>query len=127
MSGKEVSSFFTGFFVGAMVGGAAALLLAPQTGEQTRAQIRDKGIELKEKAETTYGEVIDEIEDSTGELRGRLEGLSAKVDELIAQGKDEFARLTKKGQDIGDEAAEAAVDAAADAAADAVEEAAAEA
>jgi gas vesicle protein len=118
VSGKEVSSFFTGFFVGALVGGAAALLLAPQTGEQTRAQIRDKGIELKEKAETTYGEVIDEIEDSTGELRGRLEGLSAKMDELIAQGKDEFARLTHKGQEIGDEAAEAA---------DAVEEAAAEA
>ena len=119
MSGKEVSSFFTGFFVGALVGGAAALLLAPQTGEQTRAQIRDKGIELKEKAETTYSEVIDEIEDSTGELRSRLEGLSAKMDQLIAQGKDEFTRLTKKGQAIGDEAAEAA--------ADAVEEAAAEA
>ena len=87
MSGKEISSFFTGFFVGALVGGAAALLLAPQSGEETRAQIRDKGIELKEKAETTYNEVIEEIEDSTGELRSRLEGLSAKMDELIAQAR----------------------------------------
>ena len=50
MSGKEVSSFFTGFFVGALIGGATALLLAPQSGEETRAQIRDAGIELKEKA-----------------------------------------------------------------------------
>ena len=110
MSGKEVSSFFTGFFVGALVGGAAALLLAPQSGEETRAQIRDKGIELKEKAETTYGEVISEIEDSTGELRTRLEGLSAKMDELIAQGKSEFQRLTRRGEAIGDAAAEAAAD-----------------
>jgi gas vesicle protein len=122
VSGKEVSSFFTGFFVGALVGGAAALLLAPQSGEATRAQIRDKGIELKEKAETTYGEVISEIEDSTGELRTRLEGLSAKMDELIAQGKDEFQRLTRRGEAIGDAAAEAA-ETAADAAADVVEEA----
>jgi gas vesicle protein len=112
VSGKEVSSFFTGFFVGALVGGAAALLLAPQSGEETRAQIRDKGIELKEKAETTYGEVINEIEDSTTELRGKLEGLSAKMDELIAQGKDEFQRLTKKAQAVVDAAVEAAEEAA---------------
>jgi gas vesicle protein len=117
VSGKEVSSFFTGFFVGALVGGAAALLLAPQSGEATRAQIRDKGIELKEKAEATYGEVIEEIEDSTGELRTRLEGLSAKMDELIAQGREEFTRLTQRGEAIGDEAAQVA---------DAAEEAAAE-
>jgi gas vesicle protein len=104
---KDVSSFFTGFFVGALVGGAAALLFAPQSGEETRAQIRDKGIELKEKAEETYGEVIDQIEDSTTELRGRLEGLSAKMDELIAQGKEEFQRLTHRAEEIGDEAAEA--------------------
>ena len=108
MSGKEISSFFTGFFVGALVGGAAALLMAPQSGEETRAQIRDKGIELKEKAEATYGEVITEIEGSTTELRGKLEGLSAKMDQLIAQGKDEFQRLTQRGEAIGDEAAEAA-------------------
>jgi gas vesicle protein len=115
VSGKEVSSFFTGFFVGALVGGAAALVLAPQSGEETRAQIRDKGIELKEKAEATYGEVIEEIEDSTTELRSRLEGLSAKMDELIAQGKDEFQRLTHKGEAIGDEAVETVEEAAAEA------------
>lgn len=121
MSGKEVSSFFTGFFVGALVGGAAALLLAPQSGEETRAQIRDKGIELKEKAETTYNEVIAEIEDSTTELRGRMEGLSAKMDQMIAQGKDEFTRLAKKAQSIGDEAASAVAESA-EAMAEAVEE-----
>jgi gas vesicle protein len=115
VSGKEISSFFTGFFVGALVGGAAALLMAPQSGEETRAQIRDKGIELKEKAEATYGEVITEIEDSTTEIRGKLEGLSAKMDELIAQGKDEIQRLTKKGEEIGDAAAEAVEEAAAEA------------
>jgi gas vesicle protein len=115
VSGKEVSSFFTGFFVGALVGGAAALLLAPQSGEVTRQQIRDKGIELKEKAEATYGEVIEEIEDSTKELRTRMEGLSGKMDELIAQGRQEIERLTHRAEEIGDEAAEAVEEAAAEA------------
>ena len=97
MSAREASSFFTGFFVGAMVGGAAALLLAPQSGEETRAQIRERSIELKEQAEATYGDVVVKIDESTKELRGRTEELSSKLDELIAQGKDEITRLSQRG------------------------------
>jgi len=97
MSEKEVSSFFTGFFVGALVGGAVALLMAPQSGEETRAQIREKSIEIKEKAETTYGEVVEKIDASTTELRGRTEELSSKLDQLIAQGREEVTRLSKRG------------------------------
>jgi gas vesicle protein len=96
MSAKEVSSFFTGFFVGALVGGAAALLMAPQSGEETRSQIRERGIEIKDKAEATYGDLAKKIDEQTTELRGRTETLSAKLDELIAQGKDELSRLSKR-------------------------------
>ena len=97
MSEKEVSSFFTGFFVGALVGGAVALLMAPQSGEETRAQIREKSIEIKEKAETTYGEVVEKIDASTTELRGKTEELSTKLDQILAQGKQEITRLSKRG------------------------------
>jgi gas vesicle protein len=100
MSAKEVSSFFTGFFVGALVGGAAALLMAPQSGEETRSQIRDKSIEIKDKAEATYGDVMTKIDAQTTELRGRTEELSAKMDQLIAQGKQEFSRLSKRGAEV---------------------------
>jgi gas vesicle protein len=97
MSAQEVSSFFTGFFVGALVGGAAALLMAPQSGEETRSQIREKSIEIKEQAEATYGDVMKKIDAQTTELRGRMEELSAKTDQLIAQGKQEISRLSKGG------------------------------
>ena len=97
MSAKEVSSFFTGFFVGALVGGAAALLMAPQAGEETRSQIRDRSIEIKDKAEATYGDLAEKIDAQTKELRGRTETLSAKLDELLAQGKEELSRLSKRG------------------------------
>jgi gas vesicle protein len=97
MSAREASSFFTGFFVGALVGGAAALLMAPQTGEETRTQIREKSIEIKEKAEATYGDVVAKIDAQTTELRTRTEELSAKMDEVIAQGRGEISRLRKRG------------------------------
>jgi gas vesicle protein len=97
MSSKEVSSFFTGFFIGALVGGAAALLFAPQSGEETRTQIRERSIELREKAEATYGDVVTKIEESTEELRGKAEELSTKLDQIIAQGREELTRIGKRG------------------------------
>lgn len=97
MSAKDVSSFFTGFFVGALVGGAAALLMAPQSGEETRTQLREKSIEIKDKAEATYGDVMAKIDAQTAELHSRTEALSSKIDQLITQGKQEVSRLRKHG------------------------------
>lgn len=45
----EFGAFLSGFLMGALVGGAIALLLAPMSGEETRTMIMDKSIELKEK------------------------------------------------------------------------------
>jgi len=48
--GFNYADFLTGFIVGGLVGAAAAILLAPQSGEETRALIRDKSIELKDQS-----------------------------------------------------------------------------
>ena len=92
---KEVSSFFTGFFIGALVGGAAALLFARQSGEETRTQVREKGIELKERAEATYTEALKKLEATTEKIRKRVEELSAKVNEALAPSKEEPLRVSK--------------------------------
>ncbi len=47
---NDFGNFFAGFIMGGLVGAAVALLLAPQSGEETRAIIKDKSIELKDKA-----------------------------------------------------------------------------
>jgi len=110
MSNKEVSFFFTGFFIGALAGGAAALLLAPQSGEETRTLVRERTIELREKAEATYTEVLERLEGTAEEIRKRTEEISAKVDEAIAQGRQELTRIGKKGEETppAEEAAEEA-------------------
>ncbi len=48
------NSFLVGFIVGALAGIAVGFLYAPKTGKETRAMLREKAAELKEKA----GEVI---------------------------------------------------------------------
>jgi gas vesicle protein len=42
--------FLAGLVTGSVVGASLALLLAPQSGEETRGQIRDKGYELRDGA-----------------------------------------------------------------------------
>ena len=39
---SDFGAFFTGLVVGGLVGAAVALMLAPQSGEETRAQIRQR-------------------------------------------------------------------------------------
>jgi gas vesicle protein len=41
---------FTGLVIGGLVGTGSALLLVPQSGEETRGQIKDKSLELKDGA-----------------------------------------------------------------------------
>ena len=46
-------AFSAGFLIGGLIGAAVALLIAPQPGEQTRAQLQERGIELQSKAQDT--------------------------------------------------------------------------
>ncbi len=47
-SQNSVTLFFTGMVIGGLVSAGLALLLVPQSGEETRAIIKDKSIELRE-------------------------------------------------------------------------------
>lgn len=103
----QASSFFTGFLIGGLIGAATALILAPQSGEETRTQIREKSIELKDKAETTYADLQKRLEATVADLQKKYEALaadvrqkvdevSAKVDEVVAQGKEKVTKVAKK-------------------------------
>jgi gas vesicle protein len=48
---SEFGAFLAGFVIGGLVGAATALILAPQSGEQTRGQISSKSGELRESGE----------------------------------------------------------------------------
>ena len=48
--GTELPAFFMGVLFGGLIGAVVAILVAPQSGVQTRQMIRDKSIELKDQA-----------------------------------------------------------------------------
>lgn len=49
----DLGSFLAGFVIGGLIGAGVALLMAPQSGEETRALITDKSIELRDRAAET--------------------------------------------------------------------------
>ncbi len=77
--------FLFGLLVGLALGVAAGLLLAPQTGEETRAQLNEQGIMLRDRSAGL-----------TGQLRGRATGLTEQVrnraTDALTQGKDLYQR-----------------------------------
>ena len=77
----EFGAFLVGFVVGGLTGAVVALLFAPQTGEETRALIKDKSIELRDYASTSAEEAIARAEAAAAEARARAEELAKQVGE----------------------------------------------
>lgn len=86
----EFGAFLVGFIVGGLTGAVAALLLAPQSGEETRTIIKERAIELKDKASESLGEVYSQAEAAANEA-------VRKAEALLAQAKQTAAELQEKG------------------------------
>jgi gas vesicle protein len=83
--------FAAGFIIGTLIGAAAALLLAPQSGEETRTMIREKGIELQDRSAQLGTEARMRAEEYQAQAR-------QKADQLASQTRDRAAELQKKAQ-----------------------------
>ena len=77
----EFGAFLVGFIVGGLSGAVVALLFAPQTGEETRALIKDKSIELRDKAQITAEDAIARAEAAAADARARADDLARQLRE----------------------------------------------
>ncbi len=96
--------FFAGFVVGGLVGAAVALILAPQSGEETRSQIKEKSIELKDRAGELTVEARQRAEELSAEARKKAEELSAetrkRVEEIVADAKVRVEEAIEEGRKV---------------------------
>ena len=70
MSGKDTTTAFgIGFLVGAAIGLSVGFLYAPRAGEETRAILREKAGEVKEKASG----VVEKVRETAAEARQKAQ------------------------------------------------------
>ena len=77
----EFGAFLVGFIVGGLSGAVVALLFAPQSGEETRALIKDRSIELRDRAQQSAEEALARAEAAAAEARARADDLARQLRE----------------------------------------------
>ena len=75
-----------GILVGGLVGAVTMLLLAPQSGKDTRMQIQKKGLELRDRA-------TDMVDDTMAQVR-------SNVNKIAHDGREKIEELKKHGQEL---------------------------
>ncbi|MEO6528901.1 MAG: YtxH domain-containing protein [Gemmatimonadaceae bacterium] len=92
------------FILGALIGAGVALLFAPRSGKQTRADI-------KRQARKAQNKVRDVAEEVTGQVVDTFEGARARVEEQIETArsaivakKDQVTRAMEAGRDAAQQA-----------------------
>lgn len=84
--------FLAGLLLGGLAGAGAMLLLAPQSGQRTRAKIEQKSIVLRDQTSET-------VEDAVDQVRAKARHVKAGV-------RKEAKGLGQRGQEMLDEQVE---------------------
>lgn len=88
--------FALGAFFGVIAGGIAALLTAPKSGKETRADIKKKAGEVKRKAEATKKDLEARAKETKKDLESKAADLKSRADGALQGAKEGFNRPNDK-------------------------------
>lgn len=83
---SNFQSMLAGMVIGGLAGAATMLLLAPQSGEDTRTQIREKSIELRDR--------------TAGMVEGSMAQMRSGAKKIVSDGREKLHDLKQHGQDV---------------------------
>ncbi|MDO9066734.1 MAG: YtxH domain-containing protein, partial [Chloroflexota bacterium] len=86
---SNAGGFLAGLVVGGLAGAGTALLLAPESGKRTRADIQHKGMELRD-------QTVETVENKVAEAR-------IKARQITAPARRQAKELQQRGQEILEE------------------------
>jgi len=72
-------AFIAGLAVGAVVGGMAGLLFAPEAGDETRKKLQEKSKELTEDLHDKFDEFKDTVNEALDNVKTKVEDVKDKV------------------------------------------------
>ena len=106
---NEFGAFMSGLLLGGIAGAITALLLAPQSGEETRKVIIEKSMEIKDKALETVDEARVRAEKAAEDARTAAQEYTQKLQDqakniqeqgrvILEEQKQKIGKATKGGK-----------------------------
>ena len=101
-------NLLAGIGIGAIIGAAAALLLAPKPGAETRVDLKRTVDELRQKSEQLMSDWSTSMEEQMQRSRKLFEDAKSKLEQAVETGKKAISRKKEGSQeDILEEGAQA--------------------
>ena len=109
---NDLGAFLAGFVIGGLVGAATAIILAPQSGQDTRNQIASKSNELVQSGSARMQQVrdnagsysqdyLDKAGSALTSTRQQVKDVGGRVQEqariVLDKGKEQASQLTNRG------------------------------
>lgn len=85
----SAGKFLAGFVVGGALGAIAGILLAPQSGEETRDMLSDASKDVVTKTDKTVKEIQDKADTVVSDLQKKGDEIMEKIQCLISKQKNE--------------------------------------
>jgi gas vesicle protein len=99
---RPVKPVLGGFLVGSLIGVATALLFAPRSGEETRAEIRDRAVDLRDRTTDTVRDSVSQARSRAYELKDtvveKAEGLKDRGKQTLSRKLDDASQAIDNGK-----------------------------
>jgi gas vesicle protein len=105
---SDLGSFLAGFVIGALVGAATAIILAPQSGRAMRDQLIHLSTDLRQAGEERFDQVRHAADSYGREYRGRAEAILNDTRTMAQNLADQATDQTRIVLDAGREQASSA-------------------
>ena len=91
-NGFSASSVFLAFILGGVVGAGISLLLAPQSGKETREKIKGLAEDIKGKTTDYAGQIKDKVTSTVEHGREFIEEKKSIISSAIEAGKEAYEK-----------------------------------
>jgi gas vesicle protein len=98
MRNEDLVKVGAAFLIGGTIGAAIALLYAPQSGRETRKDIKRTARRIKNEATDLVEDTIDHIDDFVDETKDRVSEIIDRGVELSGAARKEIVKTLEQGQ-----------------------------
>ena len=102
--GNGARHVLTGILVGGLIGATAMLFLAPRSGEEMRAEVRDKALELRDRTADTVKDTVSQVksraDELTGGVKGKSQGIKHKGQDVLVEQLDRVSEAVEAAKKV---------------------------